>query len=198
MLRDKGRSFGLKLSWGCALLFFVLFLGRAFSDEGIQNIYFWILSLMFMRTFGTPGLTMAWYQDFFQRNPLTHYSHVTGVNWFVQYPYMNPIGIEIGTSYSGDPTLDANANFWATDGLAASGLIGVVLVSIFCAFLFWVLDSVASKHELPFTALLISFTALNLANLSIFTTLLSGGLGFLIVILYLMPPAEALRKFRPA
>jgi hypothetical protein len=186
LLRDKGGFFGIKAIWGCAVLFFILFLARS-TDPGSGSILGWTFSIILMRTFGNSGLSMEWYRDFFQRNPLTYYSHVTGVNWFVHYPYANPIGIEVGGFYSGNPSLDQNANFWATDGLAGGGLLGVVLISLLAAFIFWLLDVAAQKHDLRFSCLLVCFTAINLSNVSLFTTLLSGGLGFLIPILYLMP-----------
>jgi hypothetical protein len=185
ILRDKGASFGLKVSWGCALLTLVLYLGR--SVGGSESLFFWLFSLVFMRTFGNSGLTTAWYHDFFLRNPPTYYSHVKGVSWFVMYPYTNPLGIEVGSFYSGDPTLDANAHFWATDGLAAWGLLGILVVSVVCTLVFWVLDSTAKGHDLTLTALMVSFVAMNLANISLFTSLLSGGLGFLILFLYFAP-----------
>jgi hypothetical protein len=185
ILRDRAASFGLKLSWSCALFTLALYLGRSLG--GSDSLFFWLLSLVFMRTFGISGLNTAWYQDFFLRNPLTYYSHIKGVSWFVVYPYVNPLGIEVGSFYSGDPTLDANAHFWATDGLAAWGLWGILLVSVVCALVFWVLDSTAKGHDLRFTALVVTFEALNLANVSLFTSLLSGGLGLLMIFLYFAP-----------
>jgi hypothetical protein len=185
ILRDRGVSFGLKLSWSCALLTFALYLGRSLG--GFESPFFWLLSLVFMRTFGNSGLSTAWYHDFFLRNPQTYYSHIKGVSWFVIYPYLNPLGIEVGSFYSRDPNLDANAHFWATDGLAAWGLWGVLLASVVCALVFWVLDSSAKGHDLRLTALVVTFEGLNLANVSVFTTLLSGGLGLLMILLYFAP-----------
>ena len=189
VLRDRGASFGLKVSWICASLTFALFLGRSLG--GSESLFFWLFSLVFMRTFGNSGLTTAWYHDFFLRNPMTYYSHIKGVSWFVIYPYTNPLGIEVGSFYSGDPTLDANAHFWATDGLAAWGLGGILIISVLCALVFWVLDSTARGHDLRLTALTVSFAALNLANISLFTSLLSGGLGLLMISLYLAPRHRA-------
>ena len=189
VLRDRGASFGLKVSWICASLTFALFLGRSLG--GSESLFFWLFSLVFMRTFGNSGLTTAWYHDFFLRNPMTYYSHIKGVSWFVIYPYTNPLGIEVGSFYSGDPTLDANAHFWATDGLAAWGLAGILVISVVCAMVFWVLDSTAKGHDLRLTALTVSFAALNLANISLFTSLLSGGLGLLMIFLYFAPRQRA-------
>ncbi|HUK22937.1 MAG TPA: hypothetical protein VLV49_00055 [Terriglobales bacterium] len=201
LLRKNTAAFGLKLVWGTALAFFLLYLGRSWGDAS-ENLFYWALSLVFMRTFGMPGLLTEWYREFFQRNPLTYYSHLKVVNSFLHYPYANPLGIEVGWFFSGEPTLDANAHFWATDGLAALGLPGVVLVSVLCALLFWALDSAAAKHDVRFSALLVSFAAINLANVSMFTTLLSGGLGLLMLVLYCQPtvswPAPQARvKLRP-
>jgi hypothetical protein len=182
-LRRGATLFGLKVTWGCVLLFLALYLVRS-VDEGVFS---WALSIVLMRTFGNSGLMTGWYSDFFQRNPLTHYSHITGVSWLLPYPYVNPLGIEVGSHYSGDPTLDANAHFWATDGLAAWGLTGILFVSVLCGVVFVVLDSAAARHDVRMSALLVSFVAINLANVSLFTTLLSGGLGLLILIILAMP-----------
>ena len=57
--------------------------------------------------------------------------------------------------------------------------------------LFWVLDSAAQKHDPRLAALVICYAAYNLASLSMFTTLLSRGLGLLMVILYLMPREQS-------
>lgn len=180
ILKRREDWFALKFTWGCAGVLFCLFLASSI-DSGVAT---WVLSLVLMRTFGNSGLMTAWYSDFFQRNPITHYAHVTGVNWILPYPYVNPLGIEVGSFYSGDPTLDANAHFWATDGLAAWGVLGILLISILGAVVFLVLDSTATKHNVRFTALLFSFSAINLANVSLFTTLLSGGLGLLMLVLF--------------
>jgi len=183
LLRSKEDLFGVKFTWCCGLLLLALFLARSVDNDLVT----WALAIVLMRTFGNSGLMTTWYSDFFQRNPMTHYSHVTGVNWVIPYPYQNPLGIEVGSYYSGDPTLDANAHFWATDGLAAWGLSGIVLVSLLCACVFLLLDSVSHKHDIRLTSLLVSFAAVNLGNVSVFTTLLSGGLGLLMLTLVALP-----------
>jgi hypothetical protein len=188
VLRGDRRRFGVKLAWVVVAILLSLAVWTRLTGSQPGPVLSILLFVLFMRTFSMNGLLTAQYYDFFGRFPQTHYSHVTGVNWFLRYPYSNPLGIEVGSFYSGDPRLDASAHFWATDGLAAYGLIGLILISIFCAFVFWVLDSVAKRHDPRFAALVISYGAFNLANISIFTSLLSGGLGLLILFLYLMPP----------
>ena len=49
------------------------------------------------------------------------------------------------------------------------------------------IDSVSQKHDPRLAALVLSYAVYNLGNLSVFTSLLSGGMGLLVVFLYFMP-----------
>jgi hypothetical protein len=190
--------FALKLTWGCAALLGGLCFSFFLARENPGPLHSLVLFVVLMRTFGINGLMTAQYYDFFQRHPLTYYSHIKGVSMFVHYPYVNPLGIEVGSYYSGDVGLDSTAHFWATDGLAGLGLSGVLLISVFCAFIFWIVDSAAQKHDARLSALVICYAAFNLSNISIFTSLLSGGLGLLVVLLHLMPLEHSAVSVVPA
>ena len=156
----------------------------------------WVaLFVVLQRTFGANGLMTAWYYNFFQSNPHTFYSHVRGVNWFVHFPYERTAALEIGSVYMGGNDADPTAHFWAIDGIGALGLPGVLLISAFCAVVFWALDSAAQKHDPRLAALVTCYAAYNIANISIFTSLYSGGLAILIFALYLMP-AEAVARWK--
>jgi hypothetical protein len=186
-----GRSpFGLKVTFGFLAVLAGLCLSLVVVGYDPSPIHFAVLFVILMRTLPMGGLVTAWYYNFFQQNPFTYYSHVTGVNWFVHYPYANFIGLEIGSFYQSGSDLDATAHFWATDGLEALGLSGVLLISVFCALIFWVLDSAAKRHDPRLSALIATYAAYNFANISIFTTLFSGGLTLLILFLYILPPQQ--------
>jgi len=190
--RNERIPFGLKVV-GCIVgLLAVLSLATYFIsgqnlDSDSNPFLFMLFSVIFMRTFCINGVLTGQYFDFFQNNPQTYYSHIKGVSWFAHYPYANTPGIEVGSFYSGDPTLDATAHFWAADGLAAWGLAGVLLISVLCALVFWMLDSCSQRHDIRLVVLVTCYTAFNLSNISIFTTLLSGGLLLLMMLLYLLP-----------
>lgn len=187
--RKKDTPFGIKFTWGLVALFLILCIADIFQDTAEGMLYFvpWSLSyLMFFRTFGLPGLLTTQYLHFFQANPLTYYSHLKGVSWFIHYPYAQLLGTEIGYFYY-YPLVDTTAHFWATDGLAALGIPGIIVASVFCGVLFWAVDSVSQRHDPRLAGLVICYSAYNLANLSMFTTLLSGGLGLLMLSLYLLP-----------
>ena len=187
LLRGRSNTFPLKFSWAAAGLLGGLYLSLFAAGGDLGVLHWLVLFVVFGRTFSMNGLLTAEYYDFFTRNPVTHYAGIKGVNWFLQSPYANPIGVEVGSYYSGDATLDASAHFWATDGLGAWGLPGVLLISVFCALVFWALDSAAKKHDARLVALMTCYAAYNIANISIFTSLLSGGLALLMACIYFLP-----------
>jgi hypothetical protein len=192
--------FALKLVFGTLALVGGLCWSYALAgyDPEPMQMHWVALFVVLMRTFSSNGLMTAWYYNFFQSNPHTFYSHVRGVNWFVHYPYERSPALEIGSVYMGGNDADPTAHFWAIDGIGALGLPGVVLISAFCALVFWALDSAAQRHDPRLAALVICYAAYNIANISIFTSLYSGGLAILILALYLMPAETAARLRKPA
>ena len=178
--------FGLKLVWLTVLGFVALNAANHLIGELSQS-HLMLSALVFMRTFGLSGLSTAQYHDFFSEHPLTHYSHVTGISLFVDYPYAQALGREVGFFYSQNPDLNSNAHLWCMDGLAGLGLPGILLISLLCAAVFWLLDIAADGHDITFSATAVNFAALNLSNVSLFTSLLSGGLIFSILMFYFMP-----------
>ena len=67
--------------------------------------------------------------------------------------------------------LDDVGHFWAYDGIAAWGLPGILVISVVCALVFWLLDSAAQRHDPRFAGLVTCYAAYNLANISLFTSL---------------------------
>lgn len=188
-----GRApFSLKLVWAIAGVFFVLC--AIFMVEG-EEPDFVTLTLMFLvmfRSFGLSGLLTGQYYYFFQHNPHTYFSHLKVAGWFVHYPYHYPLGTEIGYYYYG-AQIDTTAHFWATDGLAALGVPGILFASAVCAFVFWIIDSATVQHDARLVALVTFYVTYSLANLSLFTTFLSGGLGLLVFFLYALQPVTERR-----
>ncbi len=194
LLRIRRVPFGALFSGACLALLAAsaaIFLATG-KDPGVLLSV--ALFVLLGRTLAMGGLLTAQYYDFFQRNPLTYWSHIKVVNWFVHYPYQYPVGQELGLNYAGTVSLDATTHFFATDGIEAAGLPGLLLIAVFCALVFWVLDSAAERHDPRLAALITTYAAYNLANISIFTSLLSGGLGLLILFLYLLEPVAVERK----
>ena len=187
LLKIRKLSFGVTIALGALSLIALSCLSYYLAGYNPSTIHSIILFVILMRTLSINGLVTAQYFDFFQKNPFTYFSHVKGVGWILAYPYKYAIGQEIGQAYSGTTGLNATAHFWATDGIGGLGLPGVLLMSVFCALVFWLLDSVAKRHDPRLVGLIISYGSYNIANISMFTSLLSGGLMLLIFLLYLLP-----------
>lgn len=141
-----------------------------------------ISSLILMRTFAMTGGLTGVYYDFFASNPMTNYSHINFVQIFTQYPYEESLGRTIGASL-GFSKMNANANFFATDGIAAAGLPGVMLIGIIVGVTLLAFDSVIPKQNVKLACIACIPAIINLSNTSFFTTLLSGGL--LLVVLFM-------------
>lgn len=187
LIGRRASRFATRLSWGLAIALFCLYGLSIVFDKTDSIVLMYGLGIAVMRTIGITGLFSAQYYRFFHDHQFTYFSHVTGPSFFVHYPYEKALGLEIGQHYSGLFGLNSNAHFWATDGIAAMGLPGIVIASVACAILFWILDASANGHRPLFTALALAFAAINITNTSLFTTFLSGGMFWSIFFLLLLP-----------
>lgn len=149
----------------------------------------WWVSIFHMRTITVPALLESQYLAFFTDHPLTLGSHLTGVSAIVPYQYDYDIPRTVGYYYYGD-LMTANANFWAQDGIAGFGLFGLMAMSLVAAGVLWLLDSIA--YQLPPRLVLTALACvlLSFANASLFTTLLTGGLGLMLLAFWCFPSGE--------
>ncbi len=143
------------------------------------------LAMWNVRTLAIPGLAVGQYYEFSRNNPLTYFSHLNIVGLFVKAPYEN-IHFAI-TRYFYGVEFGGNANFWAGDGLAALGLIGIPVMSLVCACLFWMLDSLSQRYRPQFVFVCLAPLAVAYANASLFTLLLSCGMFLLLLLLFVIP-----------
>jgi hypothetical protein len=142
-----------------------------------------IVALVFMRTFGMVGALTGIYYEFFSRNEFTYFSHINFVQLFVEYPYSMSIGEVVGDSLGLD--MNANANFIATDGIAAAGKPGVVIVGFIVAMILNTIDRAVPPANHRLLCIAFAPIAISLANSSVFATLLTGGLIPLVILTHL-------------
>jgi hypothetical protein len=152
------------------------------NDTG-EGLEFLLVSLIFMRTYGTAGTLTGVYADFFDNHPHTYFSHIGGVNDILPYPYGQSLGEEVGYYLTGG-VLDANANFWATDGIGSAGNIGVVVVGLIIGGFLVLANGILSEHNrrVAFVAFVPFIVAIS--NTSFFTSMLGGGGAVLLLLLY--------------
>lgn len=160
----------------------LLYYSSHFFEGSVAHIAY---SVIFMRSIGISAQFAPCYISVFDTHPYTYYSHISIVRkLFGGYPFSDPsLGNAVWEAYTGENDMNANANFWLTDGVAAFGILGVVLITILFYVLLLYLNKISNAHNQSiifamFIPIIIIFT-----NASLFTTLLSGGLIIAMIIL---------------
>jgi len=150
-----------------------------------DGIAFLVSSILMYRTIGNGGQLAVAYYDFFSFHQQTDYSHVNLIREFTHpYPYgSNEIGQVIGKFYWNDE-VNANASFWATDGIAAMGLPGLAISTVACVTLFVVMNSVTRGYNKLFACLCFIQFVVTMLNASLFSSVWSGG-GFFLLLFFL-------------
>lgn len=142
----------------------------------------------FARIIAVPGQFVVDYFNFFSVEGYTYLSHVKGFNFFVPVPdaYVAEdrwpaLGWIVGERWHGINS-NSNASFFASDGIAAFGILGPLISSVLLSVYLFVLDA-ASKSIPKDIALASVFPlAFSLTNGSFFSAILSyGGFMFLVV-----------------
>ncbi len=185
--RDRG-GWVPKLGIGLAGLFVVLTALVTDFKSGFLSI---IASMTLMRLFALPGLFIAQYQHFFESFPHTYLGHIAGINLLFPSPYSLSTGMEVSSFYSGPGGQhgigNANASFFAMDGIAGFGLPGIPVMGLFCGAVFWILDSCAREWPIEFSAPFLTMCSVALVSESLFSVLLGNGLMVLMLFFVFMP-----------
>jgi hypothetical protein len=191
-LRRNPRRVGIKVAVvGVAVLLVLTFLLQLYPQNDQIK---WVGFVVLFRALAMPGLSTAEYQDFFSRNPHTWFTQYRPFIHTFGYPYSRELGLEIGKYYSKMEDTQANAHFWASDGIASAGVVGILMASVLCGLVFWVVDTIFAKYPTAFGAATLSFWALAISNVSLLTSISSNGLGILIVLIYFGPQLSVYRS----
>ena len=175
----------IALAFSALLLFATLF----YRESQIASFVAWYLGV---RTLLIPGVFLIHYSNYFGDYGYTLATHLRGVDLLVDTPMhysSNPrwpsIGHLVGEDYLGIPTLNANANFIAWDGVASFGLFGVFVALLFFAIFLVALDKCSRGIDNRLILPLLLPMALVLTNGSLFSLLTSfGGFFFLVVFFF--------------
>jgi hypothetical protein len=151
-----------------------------------------IATVAIVRNFAIPGMLTGDYQYVFENRPHTYLSNVAGFSKIVSSDYTMPVGFEVSSFFGAKDNSErgmanSNANFFATDGIAAFGLWGIPLSAVLCAFVLWVLDGVTKSYSIEFAVAAMTMVIYSLTNISIFTTLLGNGMFAWMLLFVLMP-----------
>lgn len=166
------------------LLSFIILPYVAIRFSEFSDAAFAIAALFIMRTQCVEGREFATYFDFFEirvDHPYTYFSHIGIVNSFTNsYPYFDSLGRTV--SY-GDG--NANANFMLMDGIASGGLLGCIIISIIFLIFKTTFNSIGNKFDVGMCMIIFIFPIASMINVSLFTTLFTGGyIVFYVILLF--------------
>lgn len=156
-------------------------------DNLFNNHY--LTGLIVRRVFLTPGLLSIYYFDFFTSNQPVMLSH-SFLKLFISYPYdINPPYL-IGKFYFNSPNMSANANMFA-DSYANFRFFGIILFSGLLGFILSLIDNYTGNlKNIAVISAGFAIPVLALTNTGLFTTLLSHGFIFMIIITFLYTSSQ--------
>lgn len=177
-------TLGMSWLWGSGqyflsrlLLVLVLLIGvvsLVIPDEGLG---IWMKSILLVRFLGSGGWLASKYLEYFPVEGLTYYSHIRPINAITgMYPFGDlSLGQVIGLEYSGTTQANHNASFWASDGIAAFGPVGILVVTPIVAGLLYAMNRIMANLDPKFCVLWMCGFFFALLNVPLSTALLSGG-----------------------
>jgi hypothetical protein len=182
VIRKRMRQAGHLLMMMAIAVFLICHLAAKLTER--DNPSALILQATVSRALVMPGQLVAEYSDFFSKHPHLHLSNTKPFSWIFPNPLNDNVIFAITEEYEGDTGSTSNADFWAQDGLANFGLLGVVMISIVTGVILRIVDKVSVNHDPCFATMAFSFAAFNLSNAPLTTTLLSGGLMLSMVLMF--------------
>lgn len=175
------------------LLIIVVFVGAAVTLLPNEGLIRWVNAIFLMRVFGSNGWTAAAYYEFFSEHGHTFYTHIGPINAvFGTYPYGDrSLGQEIAKFYFNSDEANFNAGFWASDGFAALGILGVPIITAGMLIYLKTLNSVANYLPHQFINLWLLGFWMALMNAPFTTALVSCGGLLSITLLATVKPRSA-------
>jgi len=152
------------------------------NGNPIQLIYMGtVLFRLYAIAANAPGL----YHLFFQSHPHTYWSHITGVNYFIRYPYGDhTIAVEMQRAFS---LGNYNASFLASDAIEAYGYQAIPLAALAVGLAFMLLNTTSLGIKPITLAVIMMMPSILISNIPFATSLLTSGILFLALLMAWMP-----------
>lgn len=180
LLRGVPRASSAVLGFGAAGLGLVS--GLLWTLQG--NL---VLALLFLhRLCFTPATLSSYYWEFFSANPKVMLSDSILAPFF-EREYDKNVGPLIGEVYYQSDVMNATTGVWA-QGFAHFGYPGIVVVTLAVALIFWLYDGLARDRGKAVATMMMALLGVFWSNVAFHTSLISNGILFTLVCLWLMPP----------
>ncbi len=166
-------------------IFFIMIMTvlALFLMTQLDNPILYTIAFIFLfRTMCIEGIEMNTYLQFFEigHHPYTYYNHIGIINAITHAnPYPQSIGLAV-TEGGGN----ANGVFWLMDGVAAAGVVGVIIIGIIFIFVKAILNSLDRKCSVALCVCIMLNGIISMVNVSLFTAL--NSCGFIMIYLVFM------------
>ena len=156
-----------------------------------------VINVLIFRAIAVPGQVFTQYYDLFSERGYTWWSNTRGISLlvppppaFAGDPNWPALGRVVGNEYYGHLVtgVNANANAFAGEGVAAGGLIGLCVIGVVMMIWLRLVDVVSTRWSLPLVTLVMLPVALCLTNVHLTTVILSFGGGFWLLVLFVARP----------
>ncbi|MEV0330977.1 hypothetical protein AB0H63_31655 [Micromonospora echinospora] len=137
------------------------------------------------RMFLAPGVATAAHVMVFDGLPKARWGY-SFLRPFVDYPYDQVPDHMVGAVMFGRPETSANASLFG-DGYSNLGYGGVLIEAVVLVLLLWAVDGAARHLPLRVSAAILLVPSIALANVSVFTSILSNGFAYAIVLMACLP-----------
>lgn len=180
-----------KNTWdrGMAKFYSLLIIISAIAYKIFDNL--WLIGLFIVRMLALPAEISYKYYNFFSNNDKLFFSEgvigkILGIN--------SPYDIPAGNIIAGTMTNFENTGF-LSDAYSNGGLIAMIFMMILFSIVLLSIDSISrnSKCRFKYTALMV-YPINTLNNSSLITLLLTGGVGFLLIFIYILASEEKNKK----
>ena len=162
------------------------------------EVGFALQSVFFTRGIAISALTLVQYYDLFSTYGYTWWSNITGLSLilpappaFANDPSWPALGQIVGDHYYGAGTnLNANANPYSGEGLAAGGLVGLLVIGVIMAAFLRVYDLCVAGWDRLFVLLIAVPVGFALSNAHLSTVMVSFGLAAWLLIFAFYKPGR--------
>lgn len=185
----------LTLTLASAFSLTIIFALLSLSGGAESN---WFAAVLVHRMLAIPGLTLSQYIEFFDQTGPTFWSHVRFISSVIPPPdalsdneYWPALGMIVGDHVYGDQAVNLNANLFASDGYAAAGSLGILIIGLAMGFWIAILNRFSRHWDQRFPAMVLVPVAVSLANGPLFTVMLSFGGLFWTAVFLLSQPRRA-------
>ena len=162
----------------------ILLFPDSVSIGGNNIVVYFFTNIINYRMYAIPGEAFTIYSEYFATHPATYWSHINGVNVFLHYPYATSVAVVLDNTYG---LGNYNASYLSTDAVAAVGYGGIPLASAALGLVLAAANAAGRGLGRIFLGISMIMPAVMLLERPLTTSLLTGGIGFLILYLAWTP-----------